>query len=246
MPIILGCQDVNSFSYILYSPRTHTLNLLTNKIRSILTKEKELTSASSQLNSSINCGERRSRDILDSFRSTYIENANFAGAHCLYDIYQKRINNTPKKDDQKHQHHNQAAFNSSTTSSSSSTSTLSQISSPGCGCLNRAEITNTSTTNNDLSDGPVRRFPVGIDEVNDKLFLCFLSNFSCRSVEKFLLSANQQQPATTTTTMTGLEQMNAAGFVRKHKSDRTFSYLTNSDALASHEFTLSKFKFTFR
>lgn len=233
----------SSSSYLVYSPRTHTLNLLVNKIRSILTREKELT-ASSRLVAA-------DRHVLDAFRAEYIENANFAGANCLLEIFLKRMKMKSTVDMDSKQHHQTSAnaFNSSTTSSTSSSaaSTSSQTSSPGGRNVSNNIVNDhhhhASESNNNSHDSPTKRYPVRIDELNDKLFLCFLSNFSCRSVENFLLSANQQQPISL------LEQQpvkNAAGFLRKHKRDRTFSYLTNSHALDSHDFALSKFKFTFR
>ncbi|CAF1022984.1 unnamed protein product [Brachionus calyciflorus] len=137
--------------------------------------------------------------VLESFREKYIETNNFNSVQILWNICKKT--NYLKKS------------NLSSNSSSSSSTTTTTTSTP---------ILNTSTTT-DCSN-----LPIQFSDLNDKLFLCLLSNFSCKLVDNFLHSTNNN-----------LNLFNKTGFIRKHKMDKSFSYITQME---NTEFKTINFK----
>lgn len=84
-------------------------------------------------------------------------------------------------------------------------------------------IINTSNSESNL-------IPIHFSHLNDKLFLCFLSNFSCKLVENFLHTTNNLNQSQL--------NLNSAGFIRKHKIDNSFSYVTNETDFKSSNFKL--------
>lgn len=147
-----------------------------NKVKNILSKEKELAQSSGISN----------QGVLESFREKFIDTPNFSGVQCLMSICKKK------------QKKNQCNSSSNSSSSSSASST---------------PILNTSA--NTHSDS----LHINFSDLNDKLFLCFLSNFSCKLVENFLANTTVN-----TTPNTSLISTNS-GFIRKHKFDKSFSYV---------------------
>lgn len=96
-------------------------------------------------------------------------------------------------------------------------------------CNSSSSSSASSTPIVNTSDFESNPIAINFADLNDKLFLCFLSNFSCKLVENFLYITNNLNQSQL--------NLNSAGFIRKHKFDNSFSYITNES-----EFKFSNFK----
>lgn len=83
-------------------------------------------------------------------------------------------------------------------------------------------------------------------DLNEKVFSCLLSNYSCKLVESFLTSSTtaacqptnentQNQSTAGTTAAASTHQLYKTGFIRKNKRDKSFSYINiiNESSLGS-------------
>lgn len=96
-------------------------------------------------------------------------------------------------------------------------------------CNSSTSSSTSGTPIVNISDSESNLVPIHFADLNEKLFLCFLSNFSCKLVENFLYITNNLNQSQL--------NLNSAGFIRKHKIDHSFSYVTNES-----EFKFSNFK----
>lgn len=206
-------SDMDSPTYMVYSPSKKGLYLLTNKIKYIQNKEKELSTAVERQ------FDAEQRQQLEELRRKHIDTGNFVGSNCLNGIFScKNLKNENSK-----QTTNSAltgVLNSSTISSSSSSS--------------------SSGAGGNFSNYDSNLCPVNLDEISNRLFLCFLCNFSCKLVESFLFTANQQA---NNVDLSNSSNLSPAGFIRKHKLDRTFSFIVNTN---ENVIRSSKLKFMFK
>ena len=173
-------EDESNQAYLCYDPSEGLLCVEHSSIEAMLSKEKAMAENLSN-----------EASILEEFRKTVLESANFKGARLLMNIKKKQIlNGRVSRPQLLSPLSNKFDSNSSPSYSSTSSTSVS----PASSLSPRA------------TESTVPNYALHHSDFNERLFSCFLSNFSCEIVDDFLKNSGHTR----------------TGFVRKHKLDNQF------------------------
>jgi hypothetical protein len=175
------------------------------KLDSYLNKEKELSQAKAVLNDSLN---NNSMHEWEKFKSLILNDPNYKAAKCLLNIKNKQILNRKTTTTT-----NLLAKNSPIKSTSLGSSSLSPPSSTSSLSNNKPDLLKSTSSNGSGSSCSTNNYNLSYSDLNEKLFSCLLSNFSCKLVDTFLNS------------QANLHQLQNTGFIRKQKLDKSFTFI---------------------
>ena len=196
----------------------------------MLNKEKELLESSSKLNSDAN---QANKNLLEQFRQIRLNTHNFKGAQCLLNIKKKQILNrktttttlnklispactAPISIKLPGEHQQNSGSNTPSISSSispSSTSSLSNYDNKH----KKSPRKTPEASESSLDDFNSNNYAISYFDLNERLFSCLLSNFSCQLVENFLNNNSSNE--------LDAQVLLKTGFIRKQKLDKSFTFI---------------------
>ena len=178
-------EDESNQAYLCYDPSEGLLCVDRGLVEMVLNKEKALAEKVVLQDRSIDA------ELLEDFRKAVLESANFKGARLLMNIKKKQIlNGRVSRPQLLSPLSNKFDSNSSPSYSSTSSTSVS----PASSLSPRA------------TESTVPNYVLHHSDFNERLFSCFLSNFSCEIVDDFLKNSWHTR----------------TGFVRKNKFDNQF------------------------
>ena len=188
--------------------------MITNKkLESYLNKEKELQQVKVVLNDSVN---NNLVHEWEKFKSLILNDSNYKAAKCLLNIKNKQILNRKTTTTT-----NLLVKNSPIKSTSLGSSSLSPPSSTSSLSNNKPDLLKSTSSNGSGSSCSTNSYNISYSDLNEKLFSCLLSNFSCKLVDTFLNS------------QANLHQLQNTGFIRKQKLDKSFTFINISNEPSS-------------
>lgn len=196
-------------------------------------------------------GEKQATTLLERFRRRKVRTANFRGAQCLLNIKNKQILSrkttsnlmrlasvatTPQPDKTELAGitvsiNGGVGSNCSSLSSSVSPSSASSTASSSSSRLKPRKLQKYNSyshpVNNAVGEPKTQSYLLTYSDLNERLFSCLLSNFSCKLVENFLRT-NACLKAKESNSESGMAPESlllSTGFIRKQKFDKSFSFV---------------------
>jgi hypothetical protein len=190
-------------------------------IETLMSKEKELEKRIANRtgvinNSSEDIDYLTDKELLEQLRMV-LSTSNFKGAQSLYNIKRKQMMNK-KTGTAVGRLLSPISINSRSSNKMNRSASSSGTTSPSMSSISPSS-SNCMSNNNTLVDvtSPNEADLIQFADLNERLFACLLSNFSCQLVEAFLKNCNQS--------------LSSSGFIRKKKNDKSFQFIriTKSD-----------------